>query len=1285
MPAQIDTKHFSGFMNTDDSLVNIGDSHHRIAWNGRFRGSGNSLRFENVEGTTLLNNPYLQDGYNETIGAYYDEKNQKIFSFVYNSKGNHGIFQYELTTGFWTKVILVGYNTVGDILNFDLSNPIYAVKILYGDDTQGDGLHWNNCQKEPCQVNIQRAISGGYGSIKRSFINVIKRPASIPISAVYENNSNITVNNLRKKLFKFKTRYVSYNFEKSVTSSQSVEPIPNDYLDSDIEKDPTKNSRITLVIPTGDSNVTDIELLGAASGKDSGDGNVLPNQFGDYFLIATLNKSELAIPDNDIYIYRFHNDQVYFPIDVEESIQEYDYVPLKALALEFLNGNVPIYGGITEGYNKTLISGAVNSLFIPEQTTHHPYIFQVSQSGDSGFGSGNIHVICVGKISVGDSVTIITTNETFTYTAILANSGDIIGGLLALAFSAGFTIVASDSQNLIISKSGESLLRFNTTPILIPVSDSFVYDTNSWYDYAIVYFDEDGRTIGAETSSGLNVQTINYIEVSGARQIPLIELSISNRPPTNAKYYQIVRSKNLSKERKIEWISDRTYKDDKYAYISIESLNVFIEQNPSSKHLVFEPIPNDRIRFYKVLSGSVNTIYTAQDFEILSQEFNPTINGAIYKGQFLKIALPTTSGTFNFGTDDFLNYFIELYSPARPASEGAQKYYEFSERYAIGNPGTSLAFHQGMLQNQSEDLSQNATFEFTQGDYYYRNRTINTGNELSYNLTPQTLQPSYRVPHSLVNQTIPSANYTAADSVSFGDFINSFSSPGWTIKCDTGPITFNITGTINIRAATTTVQEFRIQYYVLSGAGTTLYELAEQTGITAGDNVIFQVNQTMVMPSNSKAFLVMNCGDNSLRIDLISGNLKFTESSKQYTIGIIDPNFSDYFESKVNSNGRVWAVDPNAAQVFNPTLMRWGLAFQPNTNISQANRFKGLNFNEADRSRGKLQVFKTWGSRLRIFFERGVAVTGIYAKFLQTGDGNSVVSTTDEIITKNNFEFYDGYFGVGNHPEGLISAKGMDKFIDPVRGYEVRIGDNGSSMIPISEKYKGQFYIQPLFIPYNDNYIKANGGVAKILGAYNYFEEEWVTVLEGGVYNGKSIEPNTYSFNEKRNAYCSFFDFHPELIISGQDQIFSFLNGQMYIHNNTNKYCNFYNKQYYPSVTIPFNDKKIYKKTYLSLGYQSNKLWVSPKEGDIITTATDNSGGRAQVSKLKDSNFSIIESERVASFKRDINSRPDKRYAWHNGDYLKGNAIEIKLTYFGSDFTFLYLPYVKWIISQPNL
>lgn len=1263
-------KQFSGILNTDDSNESFPLAHHKFAMNGKFR---NGI-FGGVVGNTLKTNSFLPvTGTNENIGAFFDELRQKIYFFNYNSTALHGIYQHDISTGIFSRLILNGFNTDGDVLNFTLDGFIYAVKMLYGDDVQGDTLFFNNSQREPCQVNIKTALAGGYGTIKRSFLNVIKSPLPIPPLQTYEDDATITINNLRKKLFKFKLRAVYKDNLKSVWSSQGEMALPTNYLDTAVDKDPTKNCKIALVIPTGKEDVVKIEIAVAVSNG---------NGFGDYELCHVIDKVKDAIPSNDITIYRFLNNKVTSPIDVVDSIQTQDYVPLKAVSLEFLNGNVPIYGCITEGYNPITVDATITSSSIPQKTTQNPFIFTANQSGDSGFGTGNIHSILIGSVRVGDVYTIYTTTQTLSFTATVATTANVITGLLAEATTAGFTIISSDTENLVISKNGESLQRTLATPILIDVSNSYVYDYNSLYNFCFIYFDGEGRTIGSQISENMSFKTDGYTETSGVPNIPKATLSVTSRPPLEAKYFQIGRSSNLTKLKTSYWVTDRTFKDDKFAYIGIDNLNRYIKETPSSSFLAYDFSNNDRIRFVKKLSGTTQ-IYTSNDFDIQAQVINPTINGVIQDGQFLKISLPSTSGTFDFGSYDYYNYLINLYTPAQSNADGLDSYYEFGERYTIGDAGLSTRYHQGMTQNQTNNLSQPAIFEFIKGDDYLRKRAIQTGAEFNYQIFYGEINAGrHTMGMTFIDRSFPDSNIVTGNSPQ-QDL------SGWTYSSNSRAIlemaggapitTFKVKGTINVDP----LDDDTFTWFFQKDDGTIIY-VNDKRGITSTPQV-FQVDCSFSLAAtNFVSFLGWSESDYTNPKKYFDSDIKITIDNI-FNISIIDQNFSDFFQSKVNSNataGRTFSIDPNAAQVTIPSLLRWGLDYEPNTNINRSNRFRALNQTEADRSYGAIQVMKARGNSLRIFQERKCATTGIYETLIQSGNSN-ILAKTDEILSKNSFSYYQGDFGVCNQPTGVVHGKNQDYFIDTIRNYHCRLGIGGG-IEPISELYKGQFFIQPKFSPYNNNYIRANGAKSKIIGYYDFAEEECVMFLQDGTLGGSTIAYNTFSFNEKRNAYSCFFDLQPENIICANDVTYAFKNGQMYIHNNTTNYCNFFGVQYYPSIKLVFNDKEAIKKSYNAIAYQSNQIWQSNTLGDINTSMINPQTLLQQKSLLLGVDYTVEDGLRYADFLRDANSGTNSQLALVEGDELNGNWIEINLKYIGSEQSWLYLPYITYQPMERN-
>lgn len=1268
----IDLKNLNGIMDTDSSNQTIGQNSIKMGRNIRFRNG----RYENIEGTTLI--PCnLPSGVNETIKSFYDDLKQRIFIFLYNSNGTHSIRYIDLNVKPYvvSDLLVCGTNTDGDILGFTLDGKIYDVKILYGDDTQGDTIYFINSQNEPCQINIERTLAGTYGTMTRDFLEVIKYPANRPPYVTYGDDNTVTVNTMRKKLFRFMTRAVYYSREKSVVSIKSELPLPINAADTNIDQDPTKNCKVSIVYETLGADVQYIEILGQVSGKSDENGIIDPNNFSDPFLIQLIDKDALGLNNNDIAIFEFYNNQAYTEIDAEDAIQLFDLVPLEAGALEVLDGKNLIYGAITEGFDLIDIDASATSSSIPAIDTQLPYIFVGSQSGDSAFGTGDIHIVVVGTIAIGYDFTFNTTNETIAYTSVAPTTTDVINGLSAAAVVAGFTVVSSDSQNLVINKTGESLqIVVRESPILA-VTNEATYNWNDKIAYCLNYFDKGGRTAGSQTIPELSVQTVNYTETATVPNIPEILISVSNRPPIDAFYFTFGRTKSLAKTKFLYWVSEATYKDSEFAWIRIENLNAFIEKNkPNANHLAYDFAPGDRIRFIKLLSGSVNTVYVNQDFEIYGQELAPEINSVEYTGQFIKIALPATSSTFDFGTSEFYNYKIEIYTPAQSIANSLNKFYEFGERFTIGNPGTATRYHQGMIQNQTPNLSQPATFTFNKGPNYYRNRDIDVGVEYKW-IIPNYEQsiPRTTMAWYFISQTYNDPNILAGDSINASIL-------GFDIATNTDRAILNvISGTYNFRIKGSIKVTFndtaQIFSFYLMDSQLNKTVLVPAQGMPRGSNV-FGFDTTFQMTPNTRMFIFAYAQDEW------TNSKQYTETDititreLTYVVPVMDENYSDYFASAVNSDGRPLIEQPESARAFNGQLLRWSRANQKNTNINEVNKFTVLNFDEVDGRRGDIKLLNADDRRiLDVLQERGCSWYGVYSKILQSNQGADVITTTDEIITKNNVQYLAGSFGIGNNKGSFAKTKLGYFFTDSVRGYQVRRSQDG--LTPINEIFLGQYFIRNILTNYNNDYIRPNGSIAIIVSYYDYFEEQYSSFCQSGVYDGKSIPNQNFSFNENNKGYCSFYDFNPEWIICAQDKTFSWKNGQSYIHNNKTDYCKFYEEQTYPSITLVFNGKVVLRKTDKAISYQSDYVWESPTNGDIKTSEFNEDTGLQQISALITRDYKQRGNYWDAGLLRDANSMSDAREALLEGDFLSGTWIEVKLTYFGNKFVSLFSPYLN--------
>jgi hypothetical protein len=296
----------------------------------------------------------LPVGTNKVIGFYADKIRNREYYFIWNSNGYNTILYLNADANTITKVLESKTDSDGiDILSFNPSYKVLSINIFYRDD-EGDIMFFNDGYNPPKNINVEAS----YGtSWKLEYLLVAKAPPVMPPKVVYENDTTITINNLRNKLFQFSYRYVYDNNEKSVWSSKSIVPLPQQPSLELTDNTATNNSRIAVLFSTGGPDVKAVELCfrETTNGLTS-----------DWFLIESFNVENI---DNDIYVTKFYNDSIYTQIDVIETGQLQDWVPQRANASELANGNVLLYAGILEGYDKTAMNLSVDTIAVPATTT----------------------------------------------------------------------------------------------------------------------------------------------------------------------------------------------------------------------------------------------------------------------------------------------------------------------------------------------------------------------------------------------------------------------------------------------------------------------------------------------------------------------------------------------------------------------------------------------------------------------------------------------------------------------------------------------------------------------------------------------------------------------------------------------------------------------------------------------------------------------------------------------------------------------------------------------------
>jgi hypothetical protein len=1154
---------FNGKLNLDVAEYRISNGDYIDALNitKDAQGRGQDRVVSNILGNTLI--PYtLPAGTNKIIGFYPDKVRNRAYYFLWNSNGYNTILYYDLSNDTITKVLESKTDSDGiDILKFNPSYKVLSVNIYYRDE--GDLLFFNDGNEPPKVINV----STDYGTnCKYEYLLVIKAPPVMPPKVVYENDADVTQNNLRNKLFQFCYRFVYGNNEKSVWSSRSIVPLPNQPSLQLTESDVTLNSRISVSVSTGDVDVEKIEL----AFRETTNGNT-----SDLFLISSFDKSEQAIESNDIFTFKFYNDSIYTQLDIVDTSQLQDWVPQKANAAELANGNVLLYSGITEGYDKTsmVLSAASNSDTSGFYFDPNGLLFFAESGGlDSGpvgtimkvmvFGAGTNAVISgevetlnnpIGYYSINAvddtgadigiqydyllNTPLLVSDLLDSISSALVVNGwvqedlDLSKNILTMSFADGFTLYSSGVKKYFDVN----------TPIEVQFSNAY----NSGYQYALQYFDAQGRTIGAQTDIDASFYTIK--EDLNNRQFETY-LQIYNRPPLYASYYQVLRSNNTTYNKRLYWISQSAYSsiasvdsnEPRYIYINIDNVQTYNESISSTSGVVsYNYAQGDRIKFLQRYdAGNVAFEIPQQfDYEILgtvsSIEYNKAVtpplapNNSIYTatGNFLKIAYPTDdiSIDFNFGgTADFQHYEILLYNLTNNSVSDQRTYYEFNRCFGIGNPGTPNAYHIGDATTQSSDLSTRAIIYTSSGDLFSRQRRVSYSDSFvfpvssylqSYTIGSETSNETCEI---IVEPSIVNDYYEIQTQDNFNVSFLPLSSP---VYADTDYFFYNKSATTMLVslnalfAATASTAAsgadfdtaFNMEAIICTSTQKYNISLLNLPDVRLRDSVRteFKLNRKIEIPAGGKLWISYYIVSNPIffvpnSVTVSQYDLNFGVV-KNNIINIIESSFSDNYNLVTNSNGRPSVIEVNASRKYFPTLIRFGQSYQFNTDINGINRFYYENFDEYDRSFGDVIRLHVRDRYLKVYQKFKVGNVPILTQIVKDSANNPLQANTDQLINK--IQYYAGDYGIGDAGTSLAWNNFSDYFVDNYRGVVCRLSQDG--ITPISILYGTNAFFVPLSQEYRqelNNGIVPDGQVYTgnpcIYGVFDAYTNKYIIAME---------------------------------------------------------------------------------------------------------------------------------------------------------------------------------------------
>jgi len=731
----LEVKNFSGRMNFDDSPYRVPPNDYITALNitkDAIEGSNDKV-ITNIVGNRLVSYTY-QAGTNITIGAKDNPVRNTVIELAWNSNGYHSIIEYDNAARTRTKIFenLTDSNGV-DILGFTLLGKIVNINI-YNQDT-GDLLFFLDSLGRPTVMNITEFKAGTYTPVTRQLINVIKAPPLSPPSYVYGNDTTRRVNNCRNRFFRFAYLFIyDENFETVISPISEVTP-PVNVLDDTYTSVVTNNNVITVSMESGAKNVKKVQLLMSYAEK--------ANEWTDFEIVDTIVKADESISDDIIFAWQFYNDSTYPVKDINQVVLLYDYVPDLALAQEMPNGNVLMYSGITEGYDKQITPNVVNTVSSYFVTASQQSNLNVSiiYSANSG-GNRKERWLFSGSADVGTTVVL-----TVKYR----------GG--ALVTAASYTVQQGDSINTIVdyivnnllTPGGLSAFNFGFLELLInrttfeevPPSLFFSLITitphnstlfsnsiTTWKwsterNIGTAYFDQNGKTNGILYNAKITFPAFQN-NGSGQVALPTINTKIYHQPPDWAYSYQFYFTKEGTSYLFWECLDVNLTETDSI-YFDVTNFLINAKKNPTTATVCSYSFQDgDRLRL--IQPTGINTYFAdTYDAAIIGLLADPNINGVVQTGKlFIKIkkSAPFTNATFAANPK---RYTIEIYRPAqKTASKENEVFYEFGSQWAIIDPTLSTRVHAGQVTTQSTDYATPAEFNFTKGDSYFRLRVIPT-------------------------------------------------------------------------------------------------------------------------------------------------------------------------------------------------------------------------------------------------------------------------------------------------------------------------------------------------------------------------------------------------------------------------------------------------------------------------------------------------------------------------------------------------------------------------------
>lgn len=1072
-------------VNLDDDIRLLEDYDMRSATNVRTMSSSvnNSGTLENIKSTLEIVVPNFPSGDVVNIGNIEHSEKNDLYMFFFVKSGLHCIVRYNSITQKGNVVIS------NSLLKFNKKSFISGFAITGNNDNE-TLLYWTDNINQPRMINVTRMerytagdyVNGYPNPLTEQHIRWIKYPPLFAPTIQLENDDSITYNNIATSVFQFRYRYRYKDGEYSAYSPISDVSVSEVQLlnnSASRENDYVYN-KISVTVKNSWNGVEDIEIV------------VREGNNGDWLVIDNI-KNDASQSESSI---GFWNDGKYTFANNEDTLKNYDAVPLSAATAEYVANRAVIANAI-DGFNSLEQSeiddkvtfGARYSQNYDEQPIQIAYTIDGTLNNVLFDTSGL--TIVGGSLIVLDFYLFLFSSSKFTY-IWRAEYGDTITDFLSDASS--FFTNRSVNQikcTSVVTTGNDLLLNFDYFFTGRVISSYYVnasepkpsFKAGAKHPIGIVYYDEAGRhgSVQRKTENGVYVEWFSERIGSDEHGAANIDWRIGLTPPISATHYQLVYAGNSSVGKFLQYTTaqvefdknSKSVNGNKNLYVIFNNFlgegSYHVDSYVTSRNplINYQYSEGDRIRIIKKPTGTTindrDFVNEYLDFKILGFEYyeqltetNPvyspssinnfgwilTVEDNEIEGWDYETVKSDVNGAL--GDNQWFKVMangqgntclVEIYNTN--SRNVKDVYYEFGEEFLIQSPRTAFRKHKG-----------------------FRDQNVN--------ITPKTIVNVLGI-DGLINNFVTS-NYididygTSTPDIFVGD-----------------KIVFTAT---NANTPTDTFTVARKTFITASGVWR--FYLAEPLGNSL---VIDDVSTVTLHPDYLYAAGTIEHGDVWLKPrTLITGNISTTTANRLVLQETVEDYYAnDFFKSDYWRKGRPHIYSPTFRQERRKATLWISEPLFPDNKTNGLSSFnlaaEDKPFKDYDRSLGAIELVKRDGDSLILFQENKTSRVLVQKDTITTGDGNSIISLTGAVLSEQN-PYAGG--GICKNPESHAEKDGRHYFVDIKRGKVLRLSQDG--LTPISD-YKFSSLLDQLSRDYmsviNSENLKIYGGFDKENDEYN--------------------------------------------------------------------------------------------------------------------------------------------------------------------------------------------------------